>query len=150
MVSYLHQHKIPIAVATTSKRKDFELKSKHHQDLFSLFNCVITGDEVTRGKPAPDIFLLAAERLGIAPGPSVLVVEDALAGVQAAQAAGMSSLYVPFQDFLAVNAEMVKQPLVLKAKPTISLRSLLDFDPATVGLPCMVEVESKEKIVHKK
>lgn len=54
---------------------------------------VITVDDVERGKPAPDIFLAAAERLGVEPA-ECLVVEDAVAGVTAAQAAGMRTLAV--------------------------------------------------------
>ena len=51
-------------------------------------NTVFTREEVARGKPAPDLFLHAAERMGVSPSKCV-VVEDATAGVQAAQAAGM-------------------------------------------------------------
>lgn len=54
---------------------------------------VVTVDDVERGKPAPDIFLAAAERLGVDPS-ACLVVEDAVAGVAAAHAAGMRTLAV--------------------------------------------------------
>jgi beta-phosphoglucomutase len=56
-------------------------------------DAVVSGDRLPRGKPAPDIFLLAAERLGVAPG-QCLVIEDAPAGVAAAKAAGMRCLAV--------------------------------------------------------
>jgi HAD superfamily hydrolase (TIGR01509 family) len=59
-----------------------------------FFGAVVTGDEVARGKPAPDLFLLAARRLGVPPEACV-VVEDAPAGVGAARAAGMRSVGVP-------------------------------------------------------
>src|SRR5436190_1465541 len=52
---------------------------------------VVTGEDVTRKKPAPDIFLLAAKRLGLGPA-DCLVVEDAPNGVQAAKAANMRCL----------------------------------------------------------
>jgi len=58
-----------------------------------LFDAVIDGAMVARKKPAPDIFLLAAARLG-APPESCLVFEDALSGVQAARAAGMRAIGV--------------------------------------------------------
>ncbi|WP_432560371.1 HAD family hydrolase [Granulicoccus sp. GXG6511] len=65
---------------------------------------VITVDDVERGKPAPDIFLLAAERLGVDPA-DCLVVEDAVHGLAAAAAAGMRTLAVttttPAEDLLA-------------------------------------------------
>lgn len=57
----------------------------------AAFAAVVTGRDVTRGKPDPQVFLLAAERLGLAPG-ACAVVEDAPAGVAAARAAGMASI----------------------------------------------------------
>jgi HAD superfamily hydrolase (TIGR01509 family) len=50
---------------------------------------VFSGDDVERGKPAPDLFLLAAERLGV-PGPRCVVIEDSVNGVKAGVAAGMT------------------------------------------------------------
>jgi HAD superfamily hydrolase (TIGR01509 family) len=58
-----------------------------------LFGTVVDGNEVRRKKPAPDIFLLAATRLGLEPA-SCLVIEDAVSGVAAARAAGMRCLAV--------------------------------------------------------
>jgi beta-phosphoglucomutase len=55
------------------------------------FAAVVTGRDVTRGKPDPQVFLLAAERLGLAPA-TCAVVEDAPPGVRAARAAGMTSI----------------------------------------------------------
>ena len=52
---------------------------------------VVSADEVVRGKPAPDVFLAAAERLGVAPA-DCLVFEDGAAGVEAACAAGMRAV----------------------------------------------------------
>ena len=56
-----------------------------------LFGAVITGMDVTRGKPDPEVFLLAAQRLGVAPS-QCAVVEDAPLGIAAAKAAGMASV----------------------------------------------------------
>jgi beta-phosphoglucomutase len=57
----------------------------------ALFDAVVTGSDVTRGKPDPQVFLLVAQRLGAAPA-RCAVVEDAPVGVQAANAAGMTSI----------------------------------------------------------
>src|SRR5262249_14811063 len=59
-----------------------------HLNLQNGFSIVVTGEDVSRAKPAPDIFLLAAQKLGVSPSESV-VVEDSVAGVQAAIAGGM-------------------------------------------------------------
>ena len=56
--------------------------------LVGAFDVTISGDDVERGKPAPDIFLLAAQRLGVAPAACV-AIEDSPAGVKSAEAAGM-------------------------------------------------------------
>jgi HAD superfamily hydrolase (TIGR01509 family) len=62
--------------------------------LMPLFDVVCTRDDVQRVKPAPDLFLVAAERMGVAPA-SCLVFEDSPNGLQAAHAAGMTSVAVP-------------------------------------------------------
>lgn len=62
--------------------------------LFGLFELVVSGHEVDRGKPAPDIFLETARRLGV-PREACLVVEDSFNGVSAAAAAGIRCVAVP-------------------------------------------------------
>lgn len=58
------------------------------------FRTTVTGDDVTHGKPAPDPYLLAAQRLGLTPA-RCLVVEDSSSGIRSAQAAGMTVLVIP-------------------------------------------------------
>jgi len=58
-----------------------------------LFPIVVTAEEVEHGKPAPDLFLLAAERMGVAPA-DCLVFEDSLLGITAAERAGMGAVLV--------------------------------------------------------
>lgn len=88
---------IPRAVATSSSTRLFDLKIARHGDWFRSFDAIVRGDDprLRRGKPAPDIFLLAARDLGVDPGDCV-VVEDAPAGVEAARAAGMQVVAVPY------------------------------------------------------
>lgn len=87
---------LPWAVATSSPR--------HHAQtiltqlgLIHTCRAIAAGDEVQHGKPAPDIYLLAAQRLGIAPQ-DCLALEDSVPGSQAAVAAGMTTIAIPNGD----------------------------------------------------
>lgn len=84
---------IPMALATSSRRAHADIAIAT-AGLTGLFDAEATGEEVERGKPEPDLFLLAASRLGVAPE-DVLVFEDAPAGVAAAKAAGMQVAWIP-------------------------------------------------------
>ena len=59
-----------------------------------VLGAIVSSDEVPLGKPEPDVYLLAASRLGVEPG-RCLVVEDSLNGVRAGKAAGMTVVLVP-------------------------------------------------------
>ena len=76
-----------LALATTTERPKMAARLAN-TGLLELLDATATGDEVVRGKPAPDIFLLAAERVGVAVD-RCWVVEDSLAGVEAGKAGGM-------------------------------------------------------------
>ena len=123
---HLHQAGIPQAVATSSDRFYFDLKITRHQEWFKIFQCVVLGDdpEIRQGKPAPDIFLLAATRLQANPS-HCLVFEDSPAGVEAARAAGMFVIAVPdphMEDIAYARAHQI-------------IRNLNDLDPARWGFP---------------
>lgn len=69
---HLHSSGVKIAVATSSSRRNYELKTQNHTELFQLFNHVVTGTcdpEVKQGKPHPDIFLVCASRFEEKPEP---------------------------------------------------------------------------------
>ncbi len=85
--------KVPIAVATGSSRIAAE-RTLQQVGLSDLVDEVVTSDEVTRGKPAPDVYLEAASRIGVAPG-RCLAFEDARPGIIAAESAGMKVVTVP-------------------------------------------------------
>ena len=78
----------------------------------SLFGVVVTGDEVQRGKPHPDIYLRTAKRLGSSPE-ECLVIEDALAGVSAAKAANMRVAAIPDTRFVDPREYEMKADYVL-------------------------------------
>jgi HAD superfamily hydrolase (TIGR01509 family) len=82
-----------VATSTARERAIYKLKVAGVEAKFETF---AGGDDVARGKPAPDIFLLAAERLGVPPE-ECLVFEDSDPGVLAAQAAGMRVVVIPDQ-----------------------------------------------------
>ena len=86
----------PQAVASSSSRRLFDLKTTLHRTWFADFDVIVLGDDprVNAGKPSPDIFLVAARELGVVPDECV-VIEDAPAGVAAARAAGMQVVGVP-------------------------------------------------------
>ncbi len=96
LVRALSEKGVPIAVATSSHREIFDLKTRRHRDWFACFDAIVLGDDprLERGKPAPDIFLLSAAELGANPA-TCLVVEDAPAGVEAALAAEMMVVGIP-------------------------------------------------------
>jgi pseudouridine-5'-monophosphatase len=114
---------VPQAVATSSARPLFELKTTRHRAWFARFDCIVCGDDprVVRGKPAPDIFLVAAADLGAAPGTCV-VVEDAPAGVAAARAAGMRVVAAP--DPAMDRTRYADADLVVGGLETLSVATL--------------------------
>jgi beta-phosphoglucomutase len=84
---HLESAALPSAVATSGSRSRVEQTLKA-LNLCKRFRAVVTGNDVERGKPDPDLFLLAAKALQLEPS-SILVCEDAVAGVLAAKTAGM-------------------------------------------------------------
>ncbi len=78
-----------------------------------FFRAIVTGEDVTRGKPAPDVFLTGAARLGATPEKSI-VFEDALVGITAAHAGGMKCVAVATTNpiELLTAAELAVQSLV--------------------------------------
>ena len=92
VIGLLHKCRIPMAVASSSLRRvvDYTLSSIGLGDAFSV---VIAGEDVPNGKPHPDIYILAAERLGVSPSACV-AIEDSRYGIAAAKAAGMRTVGV--------------------------------------------------------
>ncbi|HEY0026128.1 MAG TPA: HAD family phosphatase [Longimicrobium sp.] len=87
LIALLGARGVPIAVASSSPMSFID-QVLSELGVGDAFAARATGEEVPRGKPAPDVFLLAARRLGVAPE-RCTVIEDAVAGMTAARAAGM-------------------------------------------------------------
>ncbi|XP_013139625.1 PREDICTED: pseudouridine-5'-phosphatase-like [Papilio polytes] len=130
LIEHFHKQNIPIGLATSSSEEGYHLKvDKHHSALFSLFPHKTFGSsdpEVKRGKPYPDIFLVAAAKFPDVPKPEqCLVFEDAINGVKAARAAGMQVVMVP-------DPRMDRN---LTKEANLVINSLEDFQPQLFGLP---------------
>jgi len=87
------QGQIPFAVVSGG-RQDSVVRSLSTLGLLERFKTIVGAEDYSRAKPAPDAFLLAAERLGVAPA-DCLVFEDTDLGIEAATAAGMAYVKVP-------------------------------------------------------
>ncbi|GAB6931091.1 HAD family hydrolase [Paenibacillus sp. JCM 10914] len=90
LLDRLKAHDIPAAIASSSPPV-FIKAVLNKFDLLDRFEFVVSGEEVEHGKPAPDVYLKAAELLGVAPA-HCMVLEDARHGVAAAKAAGMECI----------------------------------------------------------
>jgi beta-phosphoglucomutase len=97
-----------------------------------FFGAVVSGADVTRGKPDPQVFLLAAERLGVAPR-RCAVIEDAPPGVAAANAAGMTS--VGLVSTGRTSAQLAAARAVVGSLGEISPRMLHDLIHSTPHAP---------------
>lgn len=102
LLDTLVAHGVPRAVAT-STRRPLALRKLESAGLLRYFEHVATSSDVARPKPAPDIYLLAAARLGVEPR-HCLALEDSPTGVRAALAAGMTVIQVP--DLLQPDADV--------------------------------------------
>lgn len=93
LLNFLKQNNIKMGLASGSSRNSVD----HHLnklDAFKYFDATVAGKEVENGKPAPDIFLLTAEKMGVLPN-SCFVFEDSPNGIKAGYNAGMKCIGVP-------------------------------------------------------
>lgn len=110
LLAWLEATAIPKAVATSTRRSRAEAKLAR-TGLLPRFATLVGGDEIARGKPAPDIFLEAAARLAVDPA-ACTVLEDSEPGMRGAIAAGMAAIMVP--DLLGPSESLLAtEPLVL-------------------------------------
>lgn len=116
ILGYLKAHDIPMALGSASKNARPILEKVQ---LLPYFETVVDGNQVTRAKPDPEVFLTAARDLGIPPE-NCVVFEDAVAGIEAANNAGMVSVGIgdpkvlaaadyTFKDFTEIDLNFIKE-----------------------------------------
>lgn len=129
LLDHLKDHNIPFGLATSSSKESYDMKTKHHEEFFDMFQYKTWGSSdplVKRGKPYPDVFLVAANKFPEKPKPvKCLVFEDSVNGVRAARAAGMQVVMVP--DSKLDRTQTLDATLVID--------SLTQFQPEQFGLP---------------
>jgi len=125
LLDWLDDHAIRRAVATSTRRERARTKLARTA-LLPRFHDLVGGDEVARGKPAPDIYAEAARRLGASAG-ECLVLEDSEPGVRAALAAGMMPIMVP--DLHAPAADLLVLDLLVLPTLHEVLRHLAQLPP---------------------
>lgn len=124
LMKHLRKHGVPFALASNSITKNIDAKISHHEGWKENFATILGSDQVKSGKPSPDMFLEAANRMSVDTA-NCLVIEDSLIGVKAGKAAGMKVVAVPslqVESHLYSIADSI-------------LHSLLEIQPQVWGLP---------------
>jgi len=120
LLQRLHDAGFLLAIGSSGPPENIDLVLDR-LDARSLFQGIVSGSDVTRGKPDPQVFLIAAERLGLPPS-QCAVVEDAPLGVDAAHAAGMAAIGM-------VSTGRTREGL---AKAELVVDSLAELTPETI------------------
>lgn len=144
LVTYLKEKQIPICICTSSDKKKFELKTKQHKALFSLFEGnVITGDNPTiigKGKPLPFIWWMGLDLINNKNGTNIkpeecLIFEDALPGFISGKRAGGYVIWVPDQKILdLIPADEVTKLVGSNNEHGRIFKTIEDFNPADYGM----------------
>ncbi|XP_071691299.1 bifunctional riboflavin kinase/FMN phosphatase-like isoform X2 [Rutidosis leptorrhynchoides] len=124
LIKHLHKHGVPFALASNSRGKNVEFKLSSQKGWKDYFSVVLSSDHVKSGKPSPDIFLEAANKLGVDTA-CCLVIEDSMVGIIAGKAANMQVVAVP-----SIQIESDEFSIA-----DYVIHSLLDFQPELWGLP---------------
>ncbi|MGB3774188.1 MAG: beta-phosphoglucomutase [Leeuwenhoekiella sp.] len=118
VLNYLKEKKVPIALGSASKNAIPILK---RVNLYKTFQATVDGNDVSKAKPDPEVFLIGARELGIN-AEDAIVFEDSIAGIQAANIAGMISVGIGdaevlheadfnFKDFTEINNQFLDKLL---------------------------------------
>jgi beta-phosphoglucomutase family hydrolase len=128
-LAVLRRSGIPCAVGSSSHRENIEVALELLE--LDAFEAVVTAEDVSAGKPDPEVFLLAAGRIGVPPGRCV-VFEDVPAGIEAAHRGGMKAVAVTTTH---PAAALTRADLVVDRLDGLSpdsLQVLIDSEPATL------------------
>lgn len=106
LLGFFRDNGFGVALATSTSRQTATLNLEV-SDTLRYFDCLVCGDDVRNGKPDPEVFLTAAQRLGVAPQ-ECIAYEDSFNGIRAAHTAGMQTVMVP--DMLTPTEDIL--PLV--------------------------------------
>lgn len=118
IIDFLKDKDIPVALGSASKNARHILEKT---GLYESFDVVVDGNDVSKAKPDPEVFLIAASQLGVTPT-NCIVFEDSQAGIEAANVAGMRSIGIGdkevlkegdhiFEDFTKIEIEFIKEIL---------------------------------------
>ena len=154
IIDLLHDEMhVPLAIATSSRRSMLVEKTKKlYSSVFYKFHHFVCGDEVKHSKPSPDIFLQAMNAFQMSSDEAnkfhqqplkpeeILIFEDSPSGILAGNLAGMATCFIPdkkcnpdeiLASFAQQNSKLVKNKgnNNVLPKPTLTIRSLLDFNP---------------------
>ena len=121
MLDYLEQHHIKMAVATTTRRELTEQRLKKI-GVYDRFEYVLCGDEVTKRKPDPEIYLSVLHKMNTK-AENAIVLEDSSVGVEAAYRAGIDCIQVP--DLIAPT-EIQKKQTIYTAKDLMEARDYIE------------------------
>ncbi len=119
----LHRAGYPLAVASASDRAWIERWMSTFY-LLPYFQAIASSDDVTHNKPAPDVYLFAAQQLGVSPQ-DCLVFEDSLTGVKSAKAAGMTVVAVP--SHITQNLDFSHADVIIAGLEVVTLEWLAEL-----------------------
>ncbi|MDQ6618106.1 MAG: HAD family phosphatase [Pseudomonadota bacterium] len=118
LIDWIEARALRKAVATSTRRSR-ALTKLRDTGLLHRFSVIVGGDEVVQGKPAPDIFIQAAARIGTDPA-QCMALEDSAPGVRAASAAGMQTIMIPELE-LCVGADLPQHVTVMRSLHDVRL-----------------------------
>ena len=104
ILKFFEENGVKMAIASSSSHETIN-RNIERADIKKYFTAIISGDDVRNGKPAPDIFLFAAEKINV-PASDCYVFEDSYNGIRSAYAAGCTPIMIP--DTMPPNDEMKK------------------------------------------